>query len=128
MSENTNIDTMDYGNVNISDDVIGTITAIAASEIEGVSSLGSQNITEKLGLKTNAKGVRVEIAEDKVVVDLNIIVDYGTRIPDVCYKVQENVKKAIETMTGLCVTSINVHVNGIDMKSVKTAAAASDLE
>jgi uncharacterized alkaline shock family protein YloU len=123
MSENTKLDALEYGNVNISDDVIGTITSIAASEIEGVSSLSygiTDNIGEKFGIKSHSKGVRVDIAEENVSVDLNIIVEYGVRIPDICWKVQENVKKSIESMTGLVVSAVNVHVNGIDLKSKKS--------
>lgn len=118
MAENTKIDTLEYGNVNISDDVIGIITSIAAAEIEGVNGLYggfTENIGEMLGLKTLKKGVKVDIVDEKVIVDLNIIVDYGIKIPDVSWKVQENVKNAIESMTGLIVSSVNIHVQGIKL-------------
>lgn len=119
MAENTQIDTLEYGNVNISDDVIGIISSIAAAEIEGISGLSgtlTEDIVEIFGKKNFSKGVKVEIVEEKVVVDLNIIVDYGVKIPDVSWQVQENVKTAIESMTGLSVSAVNVHVSGINIK------------
>jgi len=118
MADNTKIDTLEYGNVNISDDVIGIITSIAAAEIEGVNGLYggfTDNIGEILGLKNLKKGVKVDIIDEKVIVALNIIVDYGIKIPDVSWKIQENVKNAIESMTGLIVSSVNIHVQGIKL-------------
>lgn len=118
-TENTKLDTLEYGNVNISDDVIGIITSIAAAEVQGVSGLSgtlTENMSEKLGLKSYSKGVKVELDQEKVVVDLTLIVEYGTKIPDISWQVQENVKNAIESMTGLSVAAVNVHVNGISMK------------
>ncbi|GKT37932.1 Alkaline shock protein Asp23 like protein, partial [Aduncisulcus paluster] len=102
MAEKTQLDALEYGNVNISDDVIGIITSIAAAEIEGVNGLYggfAEDIAEMFGVKNLKKGVKVDIVDDVVVVDLNIIVDFGIKIPDVAWKVQENVKNAIETMT-----------------------------
>jgi len=117
MSENK-VKSHDFGHVNISDDVIGIITNIAASEIEGVSLHGTLagDIAEILGKKNMTKGVRVAITEtNEVQVDLNIVVDFGIVIPDVAWKVQESVKTAIENMTDLKVTSINVNVQGINL-------------
>lgn len=117
MSENK-LQAHDFGHVNISDDVIGIITNIAASEIEGVRLQGTLagDIAEILGKKNMTKGVRVNITEeDMVQVDLNIIVDFGVVIPDVAWKVQESVKHAIEDMTDLKVDYINVNVQGINL-------------
>lgn len=122
MAENTQIDTLEYGNVNISDDVIGIISSIAAAEIEGVNGLSgklTEDLVEMFGKKNFSKGVKVEIVENKVVIDLNLIVDYGVKIPDVSWQVQENVKTAIESMTGLSVSAVNVHVNGINIHKEK---------
>lgn len=119
MSENTQLGSLEYGNVNISDDVIGIISSIAAAEIAGISGLSgkiTEDLAEMLGKKNFTKGVKIEIKEEKVVIDLNLIVDYGVKIPDVSWKVQENVKVAIESMTGLKVSAVNVHVNGINLK------------
>ncbi len=122
MAENTQIDTLEYGNVNISDDVIGIISSIAAAEIEGVNGLSgklTEDLVEMFGKKNFSKGVKVEIVEEKVIIDLNLIVDYGVKIPDVSWQVQENVKTAIESMTGLSVSAVNVHVNGINIQKEK---------
>lgn len=117
MSENK-LQTHEFGHVNISDDVIGIITNIAASEIDGVRLHGTLagDIIEILGKKNMTKGVRVNISENDVVqVDLNIVVDFGVVIPDVAWKVQESVKTAIENMTDLKVDYINVNVQGINL-------------
>lgn len=118
MSENK-IQNHEFGHVNISDDVIGIITNIAAGEIEGVNLHGTLagDIAEILGKKNMTKGVRVNISEDDVVqVDLNIVVDFGVVIPEVAWKVQESVKNAIENMTDLKVDYINVNVLGINLE------------
>jgi|LGVE01.1.fsa_nt_gb uncharacterized alkaline shock family protein YloU len=110
--------THEFGHVNISDDVIGIITNIAAGEIEGVQLAGTLagDIAEILGRKNMTKGVRVDITEDdEVQVDLNIVVDFGIVIPEKAWEVQESVKAAIENMTDLKVTSINVNVQGINL-------------
>ncbi len=120
MAEKTQINALEYGNVNISDDVIGIITSIAAGEIEGVNGLSggfAEDLAEMFGVKNLKKGVKVDIQDDIVVVDLNIIVDFGIKIPDVAWQVQENVKTAVETMTGLTVKEVNIHVQGINMDS-----------
>lgn len=108
----------EFGHVNISDDVIGIITNIAAGEIEGVSLAGTfaGEIAEILGRKNMTKGVRVDINDNNEVrVDLNIVVDFGVVIPEIAWKVQESVKTAIENMTDLKVTSIDVNVQGINL-------------
>lgn len=120
MAEKTQLDALEYGNVNISDDVIGIITSIAAAEIEGVNGLSggfAEDIAEMFGVKNLKKGVKVDVEDDIVVVDLNIIVDFGIKIPDVAWQVQESVKNAIETMTGLACKEVNIHVQGINMNS-----------
>lgn len=125
VAEKMELNALEHGSVNISDDVIGIITSIAASEIEGVKGLTggfAKDFVEMFGVKNLKKGVKVDIKDDVVTVDLNIVVDYGTQIPDVAFTVQENVKNAIETMTGLMVKTVNIHVQGIDMNSNKKKA------
>lgn len=122
MAENGHIEELEYGNVNISDDVIGIITNIAATEVEGIHGLSGTfagDLVEMFGKKNFTKGVKVSVEEKEVTVDLNVIVDYGVKIPEVAWEVQENVKKAIENMTGLVAKEINVHINGINFKSDK---------
>jgi uncharacterized alkaline shock family protein YloU len=108
----------ELGVVKISEEVVSIIASLAASEIKGVSGMFGgfvDGIAEKLRMKNNPKGVKVAVGEKEAAVDLFIIVEYGVKIPDVAWQIQENVKKAIETMTGLNVVEVNIHVQGIDM-------------
>ena len=105
------------GIVKISDEVVSVIAGIAAEEISGVSDLQNlvgNNISQLLkGKKSSGKNVRVTLNEDYAIVDLNLAVEYGVKIPEVVAAVQENVKKTVETMTGLKVSSVNVNVQSI---------------
>ncbi|MBC6003931.1 MAG: Asp23/Gls24 family envelope stress response protein [Paeniclostridium sordellii] len=103
-----------FGQVKISNDVIATIAGLAAIEVEGVET--TSTFTDKL-LKNN--GVKIQIEEDEVILDVMIIIDYGISIPDIAFKVQENVKNTVETMTGLKVSQVNIHVQGINFKKDK---------
>ena len=104
--------------IEISNDVIAVIAGVAASEVEGVSSMAggfAGGISEVFGGKKNmAKGIKVDKTETTAKIDVNIIVDYGSRIPDVAYEIQKRVKKSVESMTGLKVEEVNVHVQGVD--------------
>lgn len=106
------------GNVKISEEVIATISQIAVSEVEGIIGTGSSlagEIKQILSKKTmTGKGVKVEISESDVTIDINVIVKYGTKIPEAAWEIQENVKKNVESMTGLSVCKVNVHVTGIE--------------
>ena len=100
----------------IADEVVSIIAGLAATEVNGIEGMSGGlvgGIAEMLGRKNFAKGVKVEVGEKEAAVDLYIIVKYGVRIPDVALSVQENVKQAIETMTGLSVVEVNVHVQGV---------------
>ena len=92
------------GEVQIADEVVAIIAGLAATEVEGVDSMAG-NITNelvgKLGMKNLSKGVKVDVTEEHVSVDLSLNMKYGYNIPDVSEKVQEKVKSAIENMTGL---------------------------
>ena len=98
------------GKISIADGVVASIAGIAAIEVEGVSKL-----VAKLGKKNLANGVKVEITDGNVVVDVSLEVEYGTSIKKVSEGVQEKVKQAIENMTGLHVRVVNVVVSGIKM-------------
>lgn len=105
------------GAVKIADEVVSIIAGLAATEIEGIAGMSGGivgGIAEMLGRKNFSKGVRVEVGEREAAVDLYIIVKYGVRIPDVALAAQENIKRAIETMTGLSVVEVNVHVQGVN--------------
>ncbi len=104
------------GNVSIADDVVASIAGIAAIEVKGVSKLTgniSKELVAKLGKKNLAKGVKVDIIEGTVDVDLSLELEYGNNIKTVSENVQIKVKQAIENMTGLTVGSVNVVVSGI---------------
>lgn len=106
----------DVGSIRIADEVVGIIAGLAATEVNGVAGMSAGlvgGIAEMLGKKNLSKGVKVEVGEREAAVDLYIIVEYGVRIPDVALRVQENVKRAIESMTGLDVVEVNIHVQGV---------------
>lgn len=108
-------------NIKIADDVIAVIAGAAASEVPGVASMAggfAGGISEVFSGKKNfAKGIKVEAGEKETRIDVNIIVEYGVRIPDVAFEIQNRVKKAVESMTGLKVLDVNVHVQGVNTDS-----------
>lgn len=105
------------GVVRIADDVVAIIAGVAASETEGVASM-SGGITEgfarRVSGKNVTKGVSVEVGSVEAAIDLRVIVKYGVKIHEVARKLQENVKEAVETMTGLRVVEVNVKVEGVE--------------
>ena len=106
----------ELGNIHISEEVLAAIAAAAAMEVEGVSSLAAnlgRDIADLLGKKNLAKGVRVKMEDDRVEVELSVLMTYGHTIPEIGKAVQENVKAANESMTGLDVAGINVNVAGV---------------
>lgn len=104
------------GKVSIADEVISTIAGTAAMEIEGAAFMSSGNLSDILGSKKNfSKGVKLEVNEDGVLVDLNLFIKSGYKIPETSSKVQERVKTAIETMTGLSVLEVNVNIAGLSV-------------
>ncbi len=108
------------GSIRIADEVVSIIAGLAATEVEGIAAMSGGlvgGIAEILGKKNFAKGVKVEVGEREAAVDLYIIVNYGVRIPDVALTVQENVKRSIESMTGLSVVEVNVHVQGVGFQA-----------
>lgn len=107
---------LDIGTVRIADEVIASIAGIATMDTVGVVGMSSGLIggmTELIGKKNPAKGVKVQVGASEVAVDVYVIVEYGLRIPDVALQVQEKVKEAIETATGMTVVEVNVHVQGV---------------
>ncbi|MCL6610983.1 MAG: Asp23/Gls24 family envelope stress response protein [Peptococcaceae bacterium] len=104
------------GSIKIADEVVKIIAGLAATEVPGVVGMSSGvvgGIAEMLGRKNMSKGVKVEVGEKEAAVDMFVVMEYGTRIPDVAARIQENVKKAIENMTGLTVVEVNVNVQGV---------------
>lgn len=104
--------------IKISEDVVAIIAGMAASEVKGVSSMNGGfvgGISEILGKKNFAKGVKVQVGEKEATIDLFITVEYGCRIPDIAWEIQNNVKSAVENMTGLKVVEVNIHVQGVNL-------------
>ena len=110
-------------NIQISDDVVAVVAGIAASEVPGVAEMAggfAGGISEVLsGKKNMSKGIKVEILEKSTKIDVNIIVEYGARIPEVAFEIQKRVKKSVENMTGLVVEEVNVHVQGVSTTANK---------
>lgn len=106
----------ELGETRIANEVVSIIAGLAATEVKGVAGMSGGvvgGIAEMLGRRNLTKGVRVEVGEEQAAVDLYVVMEYGVRIPDVAWQIQENVKRAIETMTGLEVLEVNVHVQGV---------------
>ena len=103
--------------IQIADDVVAIIAGKAVSEVSGVAGMSggfAGGISEVLSGKKNlSKGIKVDVSEKEAKIDVNIIVEYGVRIPDVAFEIQNRVKKAVEAMTGLKVSIVNVHVQGV---------------
>lgn len=118
--------------IQISNDVVAVIAGVAVSEVPGVSGMAggfAGGITEVLSGKKNlAKGIKVDIDQETVKIDVNIIVEYGSRIPDVAFEIQNRVKKAVEGMTGLQVEEVNVHVQGVNTDIVKEEPEVEEKE
>lgn len=110
----------DVGQVQIADEVIAVIAGLAATEVDGVQQMSgniTNEIVSKLGMKNLSKGVKVSIDGEQVDVNLNLILQYGVSIPKTSKEVQEKVKGAIETMTGLTVNEVNIRIAGIQTES-----------
>ena len=124
MEENKNEETTEIkeieeknDGIKIANDVVAVIAGVAVSEVPGVASMSggfAGGITEVLSGKKNlSKGIKVDADEKDVKIDVNIIVEYGSRIPDIAFEIQNRVKKSVENMTGLKVSEVNVHVQGV---------------
>lgn len=137
MSENTNpstnvttasISNEGAGKVTFANDVIAVIAALATSDVKGISGMvggAMSGFTEMLGRKNLTKGVKVEVNDDQVSVDAYVVVNYGYKIQEVALEIQNSIKNAIETMTGLTVAEVNVFVQGIEMEKEDTAATGN---
>ncbi len=110
------------GSVKIADDVVAMIASLAATEGDGVSAMDgniSNEIMSKVGMKKLTKGVKVDVINSVVTVDLSITLEYGFNIPTTSKKVQEKVKTAIENMTGLEVADVNIRIANVNMSSIQ---------
>lgn len=137
MSENypsdVKLDENQDGTVSFATDVVATIAGLAATEVEGVASMsnasassGFADMFSRKSTRNFTKGVHIDLEGNSVTVDVSITVEYGSPVPDVARGIQENVKKAIETMSGLEVRSVDVHVNSVSFEREQRAAAELD--
>lgn len=107
--------TEDTGKITYANDVIAKIAALAASEVKGILGTTGGSLQEMLGMKNLTSGLKVTVMEHSVAVDLHVIIEYGALIHKVCEEVQDSIIKAIESMTDLTVTAVDVHVGSIKL-------------
>lgn len=106
------------GKLKVTDDVIAIIAGLAAVEVEGVYSMSgglTGGIAEVLGIKNLSKGIKVETRNELVYINIYIIAEFGSRIPEVAWNIQEKVKKTVERMTGMRVMEANIHVQSVNI-------------
>lgn len=110
---------INLGTVKIADDVVAMIAGLACMEVKGVGAMAAmwKELLDRVGVKSLTKGVKVYVTGKKVKTDVALLVEYGYNIPAVSQKVQDKVKSAIENMTGLEVTDVNVRIAGVDVQS-----------
>lgn len=114
------------GTITFANEVIATIAGLAAVDVPGVAGMSGgfvDGITELVGRKNLSKGIKVEVGTEEVAVDIAIVVEYGTPVPEIAQNIQMSVMKAIETMTGLKVVEVNINVQGIKFKEQTTRTA-----
>lgn len=119
----------DNGTVNISDEVIAVMASLAATGVKGVAGMAGGvvgGIAELLGKKSLSKGVKISKDGENLVLDLSVVVEYGTKIPEISWEVQDKVKAEIETMTGLIVSVVNVNVDGINVPAEEVAKRSTE--
>ncbi|ART77124.1 Asp23/Gls24 family envelope stress response protein [Sutcliffiella horikoshii] len=110
------------GKVEIAPEVIEVIAGIAASEVEGVMSMRGNfaaGVVERLGKKNHGKGVKVDLSEEGIKVDVFCVMQFGISIPTVAQKVQDNIRQALLNMTALEITEVNIHVVGVQFEAQK---------
>lgn len=113
-------ESMDKGIIRIADDVVAVITSIATLDTEGISGMSggiAEGIARRVSGRQVHKGVQVNVNDQEAIIDLRVIVQYGSKIDEVCRNVQLNVKEAVENMTGLYVVEVNVRVEGVDFEA-----------
>jgi uncharacterized alkaline shock family protein YloU len=121
----------DLGVIRIADEVISTVAGLAAVEVEGVAAMSGgwgTDLVEKLGKKNLGKGIKVEATGEQTTIDIYILIEFGYAIPKVCENVQKAVKAAVEGMTGLIVTAVNVHVVSVQTKKAAQEEAEGTIE
>lgn len=112
----------DLGSIQIAPEVIEIIAGLATIEVQGVVGMSggfAGGIAEMLGKKNLSKGVKVDVGSKEATIEVSVIVEYGYRIPDVASDIQDNIKQAIHSMTGIDVVEVNVHILGVQFKNAE---------
>lgn len=123
--------TNDIGSIRIADEVVATVAGLAAVDVEGVASMSAgwgTDLVEKLGKKNFGKGIKVEVTENDTKIDIYLIIEYGYPIPTVAETVQKEVKMAVESMTGLKVSAVNVNILGVSIKKAESAVEGIEMD
>ncbi|WP_042145869.1 Asp23/Gls24 family envelope stress response protein [Paucisalibacillus sp. EB02] len=118
MSENTGL-----GKVEIAPEVIEVIAGIAASEVEGLANMRGNfatGVVERFGKKSHSKGVKVELTDEGILIDLFVVLEFGVSIPEVAQKIQANIRQTLKNMTSLEISEVNIHVVGLQMEKEVT--------
>ncbi|WP_077621614.1 Asp23/Gls24 family envelope stress response protein [Sediminibacillus massiliensis] len=119
----------DLGKVEIAPEVIEVIAGIATIEIKGVFGMRgnfASGVAERLGKKSHGKGIKVELTENGVLIDVFVVLDYGTTIPEIAQKIQTNIRQALKNMTALEIDEINIHVVGVQIDQKEEQEAISE--
>jgi uncharacterized alkaline shock family protein YloU len=117
-----NQDHASLGKVEIAPEVIEVIASIASSEVEGVASMRgnfASGVVERLGKKNHGKGVRVELTDEGIIVDVYVVMNFGVSIPTVAKNIQDSIRQTLDTMTALKVDEVNIHVVGVQFENQK---------
>ena len=112
------------GTITFADEVLETIAGIAVADIPGIANMKGgwvDSLSEGIGKKRHGKGVNVSKTNDKIIFDVQIVVEYGIKVQELCKTIQEAVFNAIQSMTGLTVSKVNISVTGVKVKEVKLA-------
>ncbi|MBU8907731.1 Asp23/Gls24 family envelope stress response protein [Desertibacillus haloalkaliphilus] len=112
----------ELGKVEISPEVIEVIAGIAASEVDGVATMRgnfASGVVERLGKKNHGKGVKVDLTEEGIIVDVSVVMIYGVAIPKVAEQIQSNIKQTLQTMTAIDLNAVNVHVVGVQFEQAQ---------
>ncbi|WP_248925305.1 Asp23/Gls24 family envelope stress response protein [Paenibacillus hamazuiensis] len=120
----------EMGTIQIAPEVIEVIAGLATIEVPGVAGMSggfAGGIAELLGRKNLSKGVKVEVGQREAAIDVSVVIEYGFRIPEVAGAIQQNVKHAIESMTGLSVVQVNVHIHDVLFKGMDKAEEAENV-
>lgn len=110
----------DLGNIEVAPEVLEIIASIAASDIEGVASMRgnfASGVVERLGKKVHGKGVKTDLSEEGLMIDIFCVVNYGVSIPKTALKIQEQVRQTLENMTSLQTQEVNVHITGVQFET-----------